>query len=94
MQEPPFTLSLADLPGIVEGASRNRGVGHAFLKHLEYSEIIAMVVDIHGFQLSAKLEDLYRYFNFCIIFFYKLLYKECFNFFAFFVLLITFLFFN
>lgn len=58
--EQPFTLSIADLPGIVEGASRNRGRGHAFLKHLEYSGIILMVVDVSGFQLAATLEEPYR----------------------------------
>lgn len=59
--EKPFTLTVADLPGIIEGASRNRGRGYAFLKHLEYSNIILMVVDVHGFQLSANLGEPFRY---------------------------------
>ena len=52
----PFrvTLSIADLPGIVEGASLDRFNGLAALKHLEYSEIILMVVDLHGFRLSPN----------------------------------------
>ncbi|CAD5227080.1 unnamed protein product [Bursaphelenchus xylophilus] len=58
--EDKFSLSVADLPGIIEGASRNRGRGYAFLKHLEYSEIIVMVVDLNGFQLSAHFEEPYR----------------------------------
>ena len=59
-EEPPFTLSIADLPGIVEGAHRNRGRGCAFLKHLEHSDIIAMVVDVHGFQYAPTLHEPYR----------------------------------
>lgn len=59
-QPPPFTLSIADLPGIVEGAHMNRGMGCKFLKHLEFSDIIAMVVDVHGFQYAPSLEHPYR----------------------------------
>jgi len=55
-----FSLSVADLPGIIEGASRNRGRGYAFLKHLEYSEIIIMVVDVHGFKLSDNFDEPFR----------------------------------
>lgn len=55
-----FSLSVADLPGIIEGASRNRGRGHAFLKHLEHSEIIIMIVDVHGFKLSDSYNELSR----------------------------------
>ncbi|KAI1714495.1 50S ribosome-binding GTPase domain-containing protein [Ditylenchus destructor] len=58
--EQPFTLSIADLPGIIEGATRNRGIGFAFLKHLEHSGIIMMIVDVEGFQLNATLEEPYR----------------------------------
>uniref|UniRef100_A0A183BS26 OBG-type G domain-containing protein n=1 Tax=Globodera pallida TaxID=36090 RepID=A0A183BS26_GLOPA len=50
----PFTLSIADLPGIVEGASRNRYNAFNCLKHLEYSDIIVMIVDVHGFQLGPN----------------------------------------
>ncbi|KAI6212032.1 Ribosomal protein L15 [Aphelenchoides besseyi] len=56
----PFSLSVADLPGIIEGASLNRGRGYAFLKHLEHSDILIMVVDVHGFKLSSNSYDLQR----------------------------------
>lgn len=52
----PFhvSLSIADLPGIVAGASKNLYNGLSCLKHLEYSEIILMVVDVHGFKLELN----------------------------------------
>lgn len=52
----PFqiSLSIADLPGIVEGAAKNSYNGFNCLKHLEYSEMIIMVVDIHGFRLMPS----------------------------------------
>ncbi|GMS95729.1 hypothetical protein PENTCL1PPCAC_17904 [Pristionchus entomophagus] len=55
-----FTLSLADLPGIIEGASRNRGKGLSFLKHLQYADMILLVVDWNGFQLKNDLIEEYR----------------------------------
>jgi GTPase involved in cell partitioning and DNA repair len=52
----PFSISLsiADLPGIVEGAANNVYGGLTCLRHLEYSEIILMIVDVHGFRLSPS----------------------------------------
>lgn len=58
--EPSFTLSVADLPGIIEGASMNRGKGYKFLKHLEYADVIVMVVDCQGFQLKNELDCPFR----------------------------------
>jgi GTP-binding protein len=55
-----FSISVADLPGIIEGASKNRGRGYEFLKHLEYSEIVIMVVDVHGFKLSDHFDEPFR----------------------------------
>ncbi|CAI2347347.1 unnamed protein product [Caenorhabditis sp. 36 PRJEB53466] len=51
-----FTLTVADLPGIIEGASRNRGKGYKFLKHLDNADIIVMVVDCQGFQLKNEID--------------------------------------
>ncbi|CAJ0573734.1 unnamed protein product, partial [Mesorhabditis spiculigera] len=56
----PFTLTIADLPGLIEGASRNRGKGHHFLKHLEYCGILLLVIDVNGFQLKASFDEPYR----------------------------------
>lgn len=45
-------IQVADLPGLIEGASYNLGMGHKFLKHVERTKIILMVVDVNGFQLN------------------------------------------
>ncbi|CEF68310.1 Mitochondrial ribosome-associated GTPase 2 [Strongyloides ratti] len=59
-QDFPFSLTFADLPGLIEGAHVNRGKGYEFLKHLEYSDIIVMVIDISGFFLSNSNGNIYR----------------------------------
>ncbi|KAK6102284.1 50S ribosome-binding GTPase family protein [Brugia pahangi] len=55
-----FSLSIADLPGLLEGAALNRGRGREFLKHLEFSDILLMVVDVLGFKLDLSVNNPYR----------------------------------
>ncbi|KRZ79750.1 GTP-binding protein 10 [Trichinella papuae] len=46
-------ISVADLPGLIEGSYMNVGMGHKFLKHVERTYLLLFVIDIEGFQLNA-----------------------------------------
>lgn len=48
---------MADLPGLIEGASQGEGLGDKFLKHIERTKVIAHVIDMSASELRDPYED-------------------------------------
>ena len=48
---------VADIPGLLEGASQGVGLGHDFLKHIQRTRILVHVVDISGSEGRDPIED-------------------------------------
>ncbi len=54
------TFVVADIPGIIEGAHEGKGLGHQFLRHIERTRILAILIPIDTMDWQAEYDQLRR----------------------------------
>jgi GTP-binding protein len=52
-----FRLTVCDVPGLIDGAHRNVGLGHAFLRHIRRCKILVLLLDMAGVDGRAPWND-------------------------------------
>jgi GTP-binding protein len=52
-----FRLTVCDVPGLIEGAHRNVGLGHEFLRHVERCKVLVLLLDMAGADGRVPWDD-------------------------------------
>jgi GTP-binding protein len=50
-------LTVCDVPGLIEGAHRNVGLGHKFLRHIQRCKVLVLLLDMAGMDNRAPWDD-------------------------------------
>jgi len=58
-----YRLTACDVPGIIEGAHRNVGLGHAFLRHIQRCKVLVLLLDMAGMDGRPPWDDYQQLLN-------------------------------